>query len=232
MIKEQIEQFSHTLPASVRLIAVSKTKPIEMLREAYDAGQRLFGENYATELRDKQPLMPDDVEWHFIGHLQPKQLKYYISFVKMIHGVDSVEHLQAVEHAAAKVDRVVDVLLQFHVAQETTKFGFSIDELPLLQQAGIPLPHVRICGVMGMATQTDDKEQVRSEFHRLKEIFDQLKATLFANHPEFCELSMGMSGDYPIAIEEGATLIRIGSTIFGARDYSQKTKTNPKPLNA
>lgn len=229
MIKEQIEQITRTLPPSVRLIAVSKTKPVEMLREAYDAGQRLFGENYATELRDKQPLMPDDVQWHFIGHLQPKQLKYYISFVSMIHGVDSVEHLLAVEHAAAKVDRVVDVLLQFHVAQESTKFGFTIDELPQLQQVTLPLPHVRICGVMGMATQTDDKDQVRGEFRRLKEIFDQLKSSLFAGRPEFCELSMGMSGDYPIAIQEGATLVRIGSSIFGARDYSKKKElTSPE----
>lgn len=221
MISEKIKEIKSTLPATVRLIAVSKTKPVEMLREAYDAGQRLFGENYATELRDKHAEMPEDVEWHFIGHLQPKQLKYYIGFVKMIHGVDSLEHLEAVEHAAAKVGRTVDVLLQFHIAREETKFGFGVDELFSLT-AMPALPHVRVCGVMGMASQTDDKEQVRSEFRHLKAIFDQLKATLFADKPEFCEISMGMSGDYTIAIEEGATLIRLGSSIFGARYYGPK----------
>ncbi len=218
MIKEKLQEIRATLPSQVRLIAVSKTKPVEMLQEAYDAGQRLFGENYATELRDKHAVLPDDIEWHFIGHLQPKQLKYYIPFVKMIHGVDSVEHLEAVEHAAAKVDRRVDVLLQFHIAQEETKFGFALGEVAQLSTMP-PMEHVRVCGVMGMATQTDDQHQVREEFRHLKQIFDQLKATTFAGHPEFCEISMGMSGDYPIAIEEGATLIRLGSSIFGARYY-------------
>lgn len=218
MIKEKLQEIRATLPPQVRLIAVSKTKPVEMLQEAYDAGQRLFGENYATELRDKHAVLPDDIEWHFIGHLQPKQLKYYIPFVKMIHGVDSLEHLEAVEHAAAKVNRTVDVLLQFHIAQEETKFGFALDEMAQLS-AMPPMEHVRVCGVMGMATQTDDQNQVREEFRHLKQIFDQLKSTTFAGHPEFCEISMGMSGDYPIAIEEGATLIRLGSSIFGARYY-------------
>lgn len=220
MIKEKIQKICATLPQGVRLIAVSKTKPVEMLREAYDAGQRLFGENYATELRDKHVVLPEDIEWHFIGHLQPKQLKYYISFVKMIHGVDSVEHLEAVDKAAAKVNRTVDVLLQFHIAREETKFGFAIDEIPYLSTLP-PMEHVRVCGVMGMATQTDDQNQVREEFRHLKQIFEQLKSTTFAGHPEFCEISMGMSHDYPIAIEEGATLIRIGSSIFGARYYQQ-----------
>ena len=221
MIKDNIEKIKATLPPPVRLIAVSKTKPVEMLQEAYDMGQRLFGENYATELRDKHEVLPSDIEWHFIGHLQPKQLKYYIGFVSMIHGVDSIEHLEAVDKAAAKVDRVVNVLLQFHIAQEETKFGFSLDELPLLK--AIPaLEHVRICGVMGMATQTDDKDQVRREFRELKKIFDILKRDCFASNDYFREISMGMSHDYPIAVEEGATLVRIGSSIFGARDYAKK----------
>lgn len=219
MIKEKLQEIRATLPSQVRLIAVSKTKPVEMLQEAYDAGQRLFGENYATELRDKHAVLPEDIEWHFIGHLQPKQLKYYISFVKMIHGVDSMEHLEAVNRAAEKVNRTVDVLLQCHIAQEETKFGFAPEELDDCRFSLSDYPFVRICGVMGMATQTADREQIRNEFRHLKHIFDQLKATLFSGHPEFCEISMGMSGDYPIAVEEGATLVRIGSSIFGARHY-------------
>ncbi|MBP5516212.1 MAG: YggS family pyridoxal phosphate-dependent enzyme [Bacteroidales bacterium] len=220
MISDNIQKIKSTLPDGVRLIAVSKTKPVEMLQEAYDAGQRLFGENYATELRDKHAVMPQDIEWHFIGHLQPKQLKYYIGFVSMIHGVDSVEHLEAVEHAAAKVGRTVNVLLQFHIAQEETKFGFTLDEVAQLES--LPqMEHVRVCGVMGMASLTADMQQVRSEFRNLKRIFDELKASVFAGNPEFRELSMGMSGDYQIAIEEGATLVRIGSSIFGARVYNR-----------
>lgn len=220
MISDNIQKIKSTLPDGVRLIAVSKTKPVEMLQEAYDAGQRLFGENYATELRDKHAVMPQDIEWHFIGHLQPKQLKYYIGFVSMIHGVDSVDHLEAVEHAAAKAGRTVNVLLQFHIAQEETKFGFTLDEVAQLES--LPqMEHVRVCGVMGMASLTADMQQVRSEFRNLKRIFDELKSTVFAKSPEFRELSMGMSGDYPIAIEEGATLVRIGSSIFGARVYNR-----------
>lgn len=220
MISDNIQKIKSTLPDGVRLIAVSKTKPVEMLQEAYDAGQRLFGENYATELRDKHAVMPQDIEWHFIGHLQPKQLKYYIGFVSMIHGVDSVEHLEAVEHAAAKAGRTVNVLLQFHIAQEETKFGFTLDEVAQLES--LPqMEHVRVCGVMGMASLTADMQQVRSEFRNLKRIFDELKASVFAGNPEFRELSMGMSGDYQIAIEEGATLVRIGSSIFGARVYNR-----------
>lgn len=223
MVKENLLTIASALPPSTRLVAVSKTKPVEMLMEAYDAGQRLFGENYATELRDKHAVLPADIEWHFIGHLQPKQLKYYIDFVSMIHGVDSIEHLEAVEKAAAKAGRKVNVLLQFHIAQEETKFGFSLDELPQLMN--LPhLEHVRVAGVMGMATQTDDKNQVRREFRNLKSIFDTLKQGCFANDDYFKEISMGMSHDYQIAIEEGATLVRIGSLIFGARNYNVRTE--------
>lgn len=221
MVKENLLKITSTVHAPARLIAVSKTKPVEMLKEAYDAGQRLFGENYATELRDKHGVLPQDIEWHFIGHLQPKQLKYYIDFVSMIHGVDSIEHLEAVEKAAAKAGRTVNVLLQFHIAQEQTKFGFSVDELSQLKS--LPrLEHVCICGVMGMATQTDDKNQVRSEFANLRHIFETLKQECFANNDYFKEISMGMSHDYQIAIEEGATLVRIGSLIFGPRNYNNQ----------
>lgn len=222
MIAEKIASIKASLPEGTRLIAVSKLKPVEDIMEAYRAGQRLFGENYATELRDKHAQLPGDIEWHFIGHLQSKQLKYYIGFVSMIHGVDSMEHLEDVEHAATKVDRVVDVLLQVHVAQEETKFGFLPEELSAARFNPAAYPHVRICGVMGMASHTDDQAHVRDDFRRIKSIFDTLKAGAFANNPAFREVSMGMSHDYPIAVEEGSTLVRIGTSIFGPRDYSKK----------
>lgn len=222
MIAENIASIKASLPEGTRLIAVSKLKPVEDIMEAYHAGQRLFGENYATELRDKHAQLPADIEWHFIGHLQSKQLKYYIGFVSMIHGVDSMEHLEDVEHAAAKVDRVVDVLLQVHVAQEETKFGFLPEELSSTHFTPSAYPHVRICGVMGMASHTDDQAHVRDDFRRIKSIFDTLKTEAFAGSTAFREVSMGMSHDYPIAVEEGSTLVRIGTSIFGPRDYSKK----------
>lgn len=222
MIAENIEKIRAELPEGVKLIAVSKLKPVEDIQEAYNAGQRAFGENYATELRDKHPLLPADIEWHFIGHLQGKQLKYYIPFVSMIHGVDSIEHLEEVEKAAAKVGRTVDVLLQVHVAQEETKFGFLPEEVESGKwKVESELPHVRICGIMGMASNTPDMERVRSDFRAIRAIFDRLKAGPFAGHPEFKEISMGMSHDWRIAVEEGSTMIRLGTSIFGARDYSR-----------
>lgn len=222
MIEENIQRLRAELPEGARLVAVSKLKPADDIMAAYRAGQRLFGENYATELRDKAAVLPKDIEWHFIGHLQSKQLKYYINFVSMIHGVDSVEHLEDIDRAAAKAGRVVDVLLQFHIAREETKFGFSIDEAGALDASRMAaLQHVRVCGVMGMATNTPDEEQVRSEFRELRHIFDTLRSGLFAGHPEFREISMGMSHDYRLALAEGATLVRLGTSIFGARDYSK-----------
>ena len=221
MIAENIEKIRAELPEGVKLIAVSKLKPVEDIQEAYNAGQRAFGENYATELRDKHPLLPADIEWHFIGHLQGKQLKYYIPFVSMIHGVDSIEHLEEVEKAAAKVGRTVDVLLQVHVAQEETKFGFAPEELDNFQLSIVNFQFVRVCGVMGMASHTEDESRVRADFRAIRTIFDRLKAGPFAGHPEFKEISMGMSHDWRIAVEEGSTMIRLGTSIFGARDYSR-----------
>ena len=221
MISENIEKIRAELPEGVKLIAVSKLKPVEDVQEAYNAGQRAFGENYATELRDKHPLLPADIEWHFIGHLQGKQLKYYIPFVSMIHGVDSIEHLEEVEKAAAKVGRTVDVLLQVHVAQEETKFGFAPEELDNFQLSIVNFQFVRVCGVMGMASHTEDEARVRADFRAIRAIFDRLKAGPFAGHPEFKEISMGMSHDWRIAVEEGSTMIRLGTSIFGARDYSR-----------
>ncbi|MBP3762659.1 MAG: YggS family pyridoxal phosphate-dependent enzyme [Bacteroidales bacterium] len=221
MIAENINRIKATLPAGARLVAVSKLKPVEDIMEAYRAGQRLFGENYATELRDKHAQLPQDIEWHFIGHLQSKQLKYYIQFVSLIHGVDSLEHLHDVDAAAAKAGRVVDVLLQVHVAQEETKFGFAPEELERLPDLQ-GLEHVRVCGLMAMASHTTDESRIRADFHAAQSLFRRLKDTAFARCDHFRELSMGMSHDYPLALEEGSTLVRIGSSIFGARDYSKK----------
>ena len=218
MIQENIERIRAALPAGVRLVAVSKLKPADDIREAYAAGQRLFGENYATELRDKAAVLPPDIEWHFIGHLQGKQLKYYMPFVSMIHGVDSLDHLAEVERAAAKAGRSVDVLLQLHVAREETKFGFAPDELDALVLPPA-MQHVRICGLMAMASNTDDTVRVRSDFRTARRVFEHLKAGPFATSDAFRELSMGMSHDWQTAVDEGSTLVRLGTGIFGSRDY-------------
>ena len=224
MIKDNINAIRRSLPQGVRLVAVSKTKPIDDIIQAYNAGQRIFGENYPTELRDKHAALPDDIEWHFIGHVQSKQLKYFIDFVSMIQGVDSLQHLADINLAANKAGRVVDCLLQFHIAQEETKFGFGLDEsLPITPS---DYPNVRICGVMGMATNTPDQTQVRNEFHNLCLKFKELKGGIFSNNPHFCQISMGMSHDYPIAIDEGATLVRIGSGIFGPRNYTHNPSSD------
>ena len=221
MIKENLGKIKATVPEDVTLVAVSKTKPISDLQEAYDAGQRDFGENYPLEMRDKHEALPQDIRWHFIGHLQTNKIKYIIPFVTLIHSIDSANLLAAVDKEARKHNRVVDCLLQFHIALEETKFGLDMDEARQLldSEAFKQMENVRICGVMGMGTFTDDKEEVRKEFKHLKAIFETLKKDYFSNQPQFKEISMGMSEDYPIAIEEGATVVRIGSKIFGARIY-------------
>ncbi len=219
---KNIESIRPLIPDGVRLVAVSKTKPAAMIQDAYSVGQRLFGENKALEMRDKHAQLPDDIEWHFIGHLQTNKIKYIIPYVTLIHSIDSLSLLQAVNKEAAKHDRVVDCLLQFHIATEETKFGLDRAEADELMQHYAELPNVRIVGVMGMATNTDNKEQVRSEFRNLHSIFVDLKSKYFADRPEFKEVSMGMSHDWQIAVEEGSTLIRLGSTIFGPRDYGVK----------
>ena len=220
MIEENIAAIRARLHDGCKLLAVSKLKSTDDIMQAYNCGQRLFGENYPLELRDKHAALPTDIEWHFIGHLQAKQLKYYIPFVAMIHGVDSVDHLMAVEQAAAKVGRSVDVLLQYHIATEATKAGFLLGEAPTADTIAA-LNHVRVRGVMGMASNTPDSTQVRAEFDALHQQFDSLKQTLFANAEWFDQLSMGMSNDWPVAVEAGSTLVRVGSGIFGQRDYSK-----------
>ena len=222
MIKENLEAVRATIPANVTLVAVSKTKPVSDLQEAYDAGQRIFGENHALEMRDKHEVLPNDIQWHFIGHLQTNKIKYIIPFVSLIHSIDSQNLLEAVNKEAKKHGRVADCLLQFHIANEETKFGLDLEEAEALlnSDAFRQMENVRICGVMGMATFTDDEDEIHKEFRHLKTIFDTLKQKYFANQPQFKEISMGMSDDYPIAIAEGATMVRVGSRIFGARNYN------------
>ena len=221
-IAEQIKNITSSLPATTRLIAVSKTKPVEDIQEAYDAGQRVFGENKALEMRDKHEALPKDIEWHFIGHLQTNKIKYIIPYVSLIHSIDSLNLLKEVNKEAAKKGRRVDCLLQFHIADEDTKYGLSFDEAQVLLNSPEykAMNNIRIVGVMGMATFTDNKDQIRQEFRNLKSIFDRLKEQYFADNDSFKEISMGMSDDYPIAIEEGSTLIRVGSAIFGKRNYA------------
>lgn len=212
------------LPATVRLVAVSKTKPKEDIQTLYDEGQRIFGENKALEMKDKFENLPKDIEWHFIGHLQSNKIKYIAPFVSLIHSIDSYELLKEVNKYAIKNQRVLDCLLQFHIATEESKFGFDIHECEaMLNDAEFGnLTNINIRGVMGMATFTDDEDQVRREFAQLKDYFNLLKDKYFNSKSDFSEISMGMSEDYPIAIEEGSTLIRVGSAIFGARNYAVK----------
>lgn len=206
---------------NVNLVAVSKTKPVADIETLYQAGQRIFGENKVQEMCDKYEQLPQDIAWHMIGHLQRNKVKYIVPFVSLIHSVDSVRLLQEIDKQAAKVDRKVNCLLQIHIAEEDTKFGLDAQELEelLTSDAFKAMQHVQICGLMGMATNTDDEAQVLKEFKTLKSLFDKTKAAYFAETPEFKELSMGMSGDYELAIEAGSTLVRIGSLLFGARNY-------------
>ena len=220
-IASNINDIRSHLPEHVQLIAVSKFKPVSDLMEAYEAGQRLFGENKAQEMTAKHEVLPKDIEWHFIGHLQTNKIKYIIPYVHCIHSIDSAHLLAEVEKQAAKHNRTVPCLLQFHIATEETKFGFSYEEAAEMLHSPEfhTWSHVEICGVMGMATNTEDNELIRQEFRSLKICFNRLKAEFFPQQESFREISMGMTGDYPIAIEEGSTLVRIGSAIFGARNY-------------
>ncbi len=219
---EKYDEIRASLPAGVRLVAVSKFKPAEDISVLYQHGQRVFGENHAQEMKAKHEILPKDIEWHFIGHLQTNKVKYIAPYVSLIHSIDSLDLLKEVNKQAVKNNRVIPCLLQFHIADEETKFGFSLEECTAM--LGSPdfqeLKNVKIHGVMGMATFTDDQEQVRREFQHLHQIFQELKSIYFAQNPDFKEISMGMSEDYPIAVEEGSTLVRIGSAIFGPRDYS------------
>ncbi len=209
-------------PTRTQLVAVSKTKTNEAILELYDKGQRAFGENYVQELVDKYAALPKDIEWHFIGHLQSNKVKYIAPFVHTIHSVDSFKLLQEIDKQALKNNRKIKCLLQFHIADEESKFGFDItaSEIWENEKSWSNCKNVEICGVMGMATFTDDKVQVKHEFQTLKKIFDNLKNSYFIDNESFKDISMGMSDDYKMAIEEGSTMVRIGSLLFGKRVYN------------
>ena len=218
-IEYNIKKICSLLPAGVQLVAVSKTKSNDEIMEAYLAGQRIFGENKVQELVRKWESLPKDIEWHFIGHLQSNKVRLIAPFIAMIHSVDSLKILKTINDEARHVGRVIPCLLQFHIALEESKFGFSQQDathmLSLLKDTD--LENVNIRGVMGMATFTDDVRQINKEFHRLNEIFQNLKEEFFQGNDHFCEISMGMSHDYLYAIENGSTMVRVGSTIFGER---------------
>jgi PLP dependent protein len=220
-IKENLLKIRSSLPESVKLVVVSKTRSISEIMEAYDAGHRAFGENKVQELLVKQKQLPQDIEWHLIGHLQTNKVRSVVPYVSLIHSVDSLKLLQAIDREAGLAGKVVKCLFQLHIAQEETKFGFSYEELTevLANPELFTLKNITIAGVMGMATFTDDTVQVRKEFSSLRDIFNELKGIYFKDNPDFREISMGMSDDYPIAVEEGSTIVRIGSKIFGPRIY-------------
>jgi PLP dependent protein len=222
-IAQNIAAFQEKLKnTGCRLIAVSKTQTNEAILEAYTAGQRLFGENKVQELVAKQEVLPADIEWHLIGHLQTNKVKYIAPFVHTIQSVDSLKLLQEIEKQAAKQNRVINCLLQIYIAEEESKFGLSAEEAKeiLQSEAFKAMQHVRITGVMGIATNTYSQTQLRKEFRYLRKCFEELKKEFFQNNPDFKEISMGMSSDYQLAIEEGSTMIRVGSSIFGARNYA------------
>ncbi len=224
MIAENLKKVKATLNPGVKLVAVSKFHPIAALRQAYDEGQRMFGESHVQEVLIKQQALPEDVEWHFIGHLQTNKVKQLVPFVSLIHSVDSMKLLREIDKQAQKCGRVVDVLLQIHVAAEETKFGFAPEEaMQLLQQdEWRELKHVHITGLMAMATNTEDERQVECEFEQVHQLFETMKNRFFANDATFNQLSMGMSGDYLLAQKHGSTMVRVGSLIFGERNYGSE----------
>jgi len=203
------------------LVAISKYHPAQSIQEAYDAGQRVFGESHVQEIEQKVKVLPSDIEWHFIGHLQTNKVKYIAPYISLIHAVDSEKLFREINKQAAKCNRNIKVLIQLHVAQEETKFGFTPDEAFEFLGSGIldELKNVTIAGVMGMASNVDNEEQIRGEFKQIKAFFDKCKQTIFAGNQDFKEISMGMSHDYKIAMQEGSTMIRVGTRIFGARVY-------------
>ncbi len=214
-IKESLQQ------NNVKLIAISKTKPVEAIQNYYDIGQRIFGENRAREMQSKHDFLPKDIEWHMVGHMQTNKVKYIAPFVSLIHSIDSLNLLIEVDKRAKQNNRSIDVLLQMHIAKEENKFGFTLEEVKELfdNKRFVALTNIRVRGLMGMATFTNDQDQIRKEFRLLSTYFQDLKTSYFSTQDSFSERSMGMSGDYKIAIEEGSTMVRIGSLLFGKRSY-------------
>lgn len=221
-VKDNLLKIRQSIPSNVTLIAVSKTKSIEDILEAYQAGQRIFGENKAQEMKEKHALLPKDIQWHMIGHLQENKVKYIVPFVSMIHSVDSLKILLAINKRALLCNRVVDCLFEMDISHEESKFGLSMEELVsiLSSEEYKQMKNIRICGLMGIGSITEDKEQTRKEFRTLKEMFLEIKQKFFSNSEYFSQISMGMSSDYDLAIQEGSTMVRIGSSIFGARNYN------------
>ncbi len=220
-IQTTLHEIQAELPSTTRLVAISKYHPAEMIKEAYDAGQRIFGESHVQELQQKVTLLPSDIEWHFIGHLQTNKVKYIAPYVSLIHAVDTFRLLQEIDKQGARCNRTIRVLLQLHLAQEDTKFGLTPNECDEMLQQGEwkQLEHVQICGIMCMASNVEDEEQIAREFQTGRQYFEHAKTTFFADNEAFKECSMGMSDDYHIAIANGSTLVRIGSKIFGPRVY-------------
>ncbi|MES2558973.1 MAG: YggS family pyridoxal phosphate-dependent enzyme [Bacteroidota bacterium] len=219
MVSANIRKILEEIPPHVKLVAVSKTKPVELIQEAYETGQRAFGENKVQEMVGKYEQLPKDIEWHLIGHLQSNKVKYIAPFVHLIHAVDSLKLLEVINREAAKNNRVIKCLLQFHIAQEETKFGLDMDEARALLNSDSfkSMENVSIEGVMGMASFTEEEAQIRKEFRVLKSFFEEIKSEIRNSKSEISVLSFGMSGDYKIAIEEGSNMIRVGSSIFGGR---------------
>lgn len=220
-IAQNLKQVLANLPEGVKLVAVSKFHPVEMLREAYDAGQRIFGENHEQELRQKVEALPKDIEWHFIGHLQTNKVKYIVPYISMVESVDSMKLLKEINKQAQKNGRVVRVLLELHIAEEETKYGLTLDACRELLSSGEwrDLTNVKICGLMMMASYVEDAEQIKKEMLTAADFFDEVKARYFADDDDFCERSWGMSHDYRIAVDCRSTMVRVGTTIFGERVY-------------
>lgn len=220
-MKGHLREVRSRLPEGVCLVAISKYHPVEYLQAAYEEGQRVFGESHEQELRQKVEVLPNDIQWHFIGHLQTNKVKYIAPYVSMIEAVDSLKLLKEIEKQGAKNNRVIDVLLELHIAEEETKYGLTLDDCRQLLEEGEwrNMAHVRICGLMMMASYVEDEAQIRQEFRTAHNFFDEVKQRYFAESPYFTQRSWGMSHDYPIAVEEGSTMVRVGTAIFGPRVY-------------
>ena len=220
-VQENLREVLDSLPAGVKLVAISKYHPNEYIEAAYAMGQRIFGESHEQELREKHTTLPQDIEWHFIGHLQTNKVKYIAPYVSMVEAVDSLKLLREIEKQAAKCGRVINVLLELHIAEEATKYGLTLDQCRELLAGGEwrQMPHVRICGLMMMASNVDDEQQIANEFDTAARFFDEVKADYFADDDNFCERSWGMSDDYPMAVAHRSTMVRIGTRIFGPRVY-------------
>lgn len=220
-VKGHLREVRSRLPEGVCLVAISKYHPVEYLQTAYEEGQRVFGESHEQELRQKVEVLPNDIQWHFIGHLQTNKVKYIAPYVSMIEAVDSLKLLKEIEKQGAKNNRVIDVLLELHIAEEETKYGLTLDACRQLLEEGEwrNMAHVRICGLMMMASYVEDEVQIRQEFRTAHNFFDEVKQRYFAESPYFTQRSWGMSHDYPIAVEEGSTMVRVGTAIFGPRVY-------------